>query len=102
MSADLSRGQDPGATSVQTLCRDCGRFFDSEIRTGENFRQSGIRCRGCGSVRLVAHVELATLTLAPLDCAAYYASKEKRDDRSLLDKPVIVGGGKRGVVAACC
>jgi DNA polymerase-4 len=88
--------------SLQTLCRDCGRFFESEIRTGENIRQSGIRCRGCGSVRLVAHVELTTLNLAHLDCDAYYASIEKRDNPNLLDKPVIVGGGKCGVVAACC
>ena len=94
MTADLSRGQDPGAISVQTLCRDCGRFFDSDIRTGENIRQTGIRCRGCGSIRLVAHVELTTLNLAHLDCDAYYASIEKRDNPSLLDKPVIVGGGK--------
>src|SRR5260370_14465804 len=101
MSADLSRGLDPGAISVQTLCRDCGRFFDSEIRTGENIRQSGIRCHGCGSVRLVAHVELRMLNLAHLDCDAYYASIEKRDDPSLLDKPVIVGGGKLAVCAAC-
>ncbi len=51
---------------------------------------------------MVAHDEFASLTIAHLDCDAFYASIEKRDDPSLAAKPVIVGGGKRGVITTCC
>lgn len=60
------------------------------------------RCRACGSPRLVYHNELYRLTLAHIDCDAFYATIEKRDNSELADKPVIIGGGKRGVVSTAC
>ncbi len=60
------------------------------------------RCFSCGSPRLLSHPELFDLSLAHIDCDAFYASVEKRDNPDLLDKPVIIGGGKRGVVSTCC
>ncbi len=60
------------------------------------------RCPECGSPRLLAHDELADLAIAHLDCDAFYATVEKRDRPELAELPVIVGGGTRGVVLACC
>lgn len=60
------------------------------------------RCHACGSPRLVRHKELYDLTLAHIDCDAFYAAVEKRDNPELADKPVIIGGGKRGVVSTAC
>ena len=46
--------------------------------------------------------ELDTLTICHVDCDAFYATIEKRDDPTLADKPLIIGGGKRGVVSTAC
>ena len=60
------------------------------------------RCGACGSPKVVAHQELDQLALAHIDCDAFYAAVEKRDDPSIRNKPVIIGGGQRGVVTTAC
>jgi DNA polymerase-4 len=74
---------------MTAFCRDC--LAD----TGE----AVARCSVCGSSRILNHPELFDLSIAHIDCDAFYAAIEMRDDPSLRDKPVIIGGGKRGVVS---
>ncbi|MEY4696401.1 MAG: hypothetical protein RIT14_829, partial [Pseudomonadota bacterium] len=76
---------------MPALCRDCLATFDT-----------GARCPACRSPRVLAHPELFDLSIAHMDCDAFYASVEKRDNPALADLPVIVGGGTRGVVSTCC
>ena len=78
---------------MTSLCRACGHIAEQPI---------GRRCPACRSPRIVAHPELADLTIAHIDCDAFYATIEKRDDPSLADKPLIIGGGRRGVVSTAC
>ncbi len=79
---------------VTTLCRDCGALALSAT--------AAERCGDCGSPRLVSHAALDSLAIAHVDCDAFYATVEKRERPDLADCPVIIGGGTRGVVLACC
>jgi len=76
---------------MPSLCRDCLHMFET-----------GHRCPACGRPRITAHPELWDLSIAHMDCDAFYASVEKRDNPAIRDKPVIIGGGRRGVVSTAC
>ncbi len=77
---------------MASFCRDC--LADVPERA--------VRCAACGSPRIVGHGELGRMTIAHVDCDAFYATIEKRDDPTLADQPVIIGGGQRGVVSTAC
>jgi DNA polymerase-4 len=83
---------DRPSAELTGFCRDC--LTDAAARA--------TRCAECGSPRLIRHRTLGALTLAHIDCDAFYATVEKRDNPEIADKPVIIGGGKRGVVSAAC
>jgi len=76
---------------MPAFCRECLTVCKSKLR-----------CEHCASPRVLKHPELFELSIAHMDCDAFYASIEKRDNPDIADKPVIVGGGKRGVVSTAC
>jgi DNA polymerase IV len=80
-----------GVNAGESFCRDCCNDIPRATE----------RCR-CGSPRLLRHPELNALSIAHVDCDAFYATIEKRDNPALIDQAVIVGGGSRGVVLTAC
>jgi len=76
---------------MPAFCRDCLTICAPKPR-----------CENCASPRVLKHSELFDLSIAHMDCDAFYASIEKRDNPDIRDKPVIIGGGKRGVVSTAC
>jgi len=82
------------ASKSSGFCRDC----DTPLTADPEPK----RCPVCRSPRLVRHVEWTELSIAHIDCDAFYAAIEKRDNPEIRDKPVIIGGGLRGVVSTAC
>lgn len=92
----MTKTPDIAASAVPTppesgWCRDC-----------ETVATADPCCAVCGSHRRLWHSESQSLSIAHIDCDAFFCSVEKRDNPALADQPVIVGGGKRGVVSAAC
>jgi len=80
------------ACEHQGFCRACYASAPADAKM----------CAACGQRRIIAHPEMFSLSIAHLDCDAFYAAVEKRDNPDLADKPVLIGGGARGVVMTAC
>lgn len=88
----MTAAEPSDAARAQAWCRDCAASAPPAVE----------RCPACQSPRLVRHPEAGRLAIAHIDCDAFFAAIHKRDDPALRHRPVIVGGGRRGVVATCC
>ena len=78
-------------TITQSLCRSC--FY--------TFEGAGA-CPSCKKPKVISHPELLDLSIAHIDCDAFYASLEKREHPEYASRPVIIGGEQRGVVSTAC
>lgn len=89
---------------LYALCPDCHHKwrFHADRPLAKSGEGAYAPCPVCGGKRGIAHAELPELFIGHLDCDAFYASIEKRDRPELMDQPVIIGGGHRGVVSTCC
>ena len=96
-AAELAPSSDDTPAMLAGLCRGCGSLLPSVTATDKLKR-----CPHCRSPRLLYHAELHDLPIGHIDCDAFYAAVEKRDNPGLRDKPLIIGGGHRGVVSTCC
>jgi DNA polymerase-4 len=81
-----------GQSAAGGFCRDCRH----------DVADTAGHCPNCRSPRLLRHRSLSKLAIAHVDCDAFYATVEKRDNPSLVDQPIIVGGRQRGVVLTAC
>lgn len=59
-------------------------------------------CKVCGSLCLMWYCELNEFYFVYIDCDVFYVLVEKCDNFDFVDKLVIIGGGKCGVVLICC
>ncbi|MBL4836109.1 MAG: DNA polymerase IV [Kordiimonadaceae bacterium] len=82
---------DPDTPLTQSLCRSCFHTFDGDGP-----------CPSCKKPKVISHPELFDLTIAHVDCDAFFASVEKRENPELASRPVIIGGEQRGVVSTAC
>ena len=78
--------------NIVSVCRECFKTFNIK----KEF------CDKCYSVNIISNYEIEDLNIAHIDCDAFYASIEKRDNPNYKNTPIIIGGGKRGVVATAC
>ncbi|MBE8220600.1 MAG: DNA polymerase IV, partial [Alphaproteobacteria bacterium] len=97
LKQDLTANNNANAT-----CRDCQHLFTAPAPATSTAPTPSLRCPACRSPRLLSHPEITSLVIAHLDCDAFFAAVEKRDNPDLQDKAVIIGGDKRGVVSTCC